>query len=224
RRQPLDPKPVDVNRLVAGMLELLQRTLGEQVTTETVFAGGLWTSFVDPGELEHSLLNLAINARDAMPRGGKLTIATANAALDAAYAAAHHDIAVGDYIRVSVTDTGSGMTRAVLAKAFDPFFTTKEAGHGTGLGLSQVYGFIRQSGGHCTIESELAEGTIVRLYLPRHAGVPEPASEEPAAACKPAGDGETILVVEDDEDVRAFAVELLGDLGYDVLAAKDGPT
>jgi CheY-like chemotaxis protein len=222
RRQPLDPKPVDINHLVAGMLDLLRRTLGEQVTIETVFSGGLWTSFVDPNELEHSLLNLAINARDAMPKGGKLIIETANRTIDETGAAAHHDIAVGQYVLVSVTDSGSGMSRAVLEKAFEPFFTTKEAGHGTGLGLSQVYGFIRQSGGHCTIDSEPGEGSTVRLYLPADLESVDFVIEHLAPATKFAGGGEKILVVEDDEDVRTFAVELLYELGYDVLAAADG--
>jgi signal transduction histidine kinase/CheY-like chemotaxis protein len=222
RRQALDPKPIDTNRLVSGMLDLLRRTLGEQVTIETVLAGGLWTSFVDSGELEHSLLNLAINARDAMPRGGKLIIETANAAVGETDAAAHPDMAIGQYVRISVTDSGSGMSRAVLANAFDPFFTTKEAGHGTGLGLSQVYGFIRQSGGLCTIDSELGEGTTVRLYLPRHFGPVESTTEEPTPVTNTSTGAEKILVVEDDEDVRSFAVNLLGELGYDVLEAADG--
>jgi signal transduction histidine kinase len=222
RRQPLDPKPVDANRLIAGMLDMLRRTLGEQVTIETAFFGGLWTSFVDRNELEHSLLNLAINARDAMPKSGKLTIETANSVLDESDAALDHGVAAGEYVLVSLADTGSGMTSAVLARAFDPFFTTKETGQGTGLGLSQVYGFIRQSGGHCTIDSEFGDGTTVRLYLPRYRGPVETTSETPAPAPAAEGAGEQILVVEDDADVRRFAVELLGELGYGVLAAADG--
>jgi signal transduction histidine kinase len=222
RRQPLDPKPVDVNRLVAGMLDLLRRTLGEQVTVETVLAGGLWTSFVDPNELEHSLLNLAINARDAMPKGGRLTLETANAVLDTDYAAAHHDVAAGQYIVVAVTDTGSGMSQGVLERAFDPFFTTKESGHGTGLGLSQVYGFTKQSGGHCTIFSEPGAGAAVRLYLPRHLGPAELAVETLEPLAEAAEHRDTILVVEDDDDVRTLAVTLLGELGYGVFAAADG--
>lgn len=221
RRQPLDPKPVDINHLVAGMHDLLRRTLGEQVTIETILSGGLWTSLVDPNELEHSLLNLAINARDAMPKGGVLIIETANASLDETQAATHA-IAAGQYVRVSVVDSGDGMSRAVLEKAFDPFFTTKEAGHGTGLGLSQVYGFTRQSGGCCTIDSKLGEGTNVRLYLPRYLGSVATTIEKRVPATEATGNGEAILVVEDDEDVRAFAVRLLGDLGYNVLAAADG--
>jgi hypothetical protein len=181
RRQPLDPKPLDINRLIAGMSELLRRTLGEEIEAETVLAGGLWTVLVDANQLEHSLLNLAINARDAMGGPGRLTIETANTFLDEPYAAAYDDVTPGQYVVISVTDTGSGMTREVREKAFEPFFTTKETGQGTGLGLSQVYGFIKQSGGHCTIYSEPGEGTTIKLYLPRHLG-----SEETVAPAAPA--------------------------------------
>ena len=222
RRQPLDPKPLDINRLIAGMSDLLRRTLGEEIEAETVLAGGLWTVLVDANQLEHSLLNLAINARDAMGGPGKLTIETANTSLDEPYADAHDEVMPGQYVMISVSDTGSGMTREVREKAFEPFFTTKETGQGTGLGLSQVYGFIKQSGGHCTIYSEPGEGTTVKLYLPRHLGKEEPVTPAVPAAAGVSGN-ETILVVEDDADVRSFASDLLRDLGYRVLAAATGP-
>src|SRR5437763_11136 len=222
RRQPLDPKPLDINRLIAGMSDLLRRTLGEETELETVLAGGLWMVQADANQLEHSLLNLAINARDAMGGPAKLTIETANAFLDDPYAGAHEEVASGQYVMISVTDTGSGMPREVRERAFEPFFTTKETGQGTGLGLSQVYGFIKQSGGHCTIYSEPGEGTTVKLYLPRHLGKEEPVTPAVPAAAGVSG-GETILVVEDDADVRSFASDLLRDLGYRVLAAAIGP-
>jgi len=222
RRQPLDPKPLDMNRLIAGMSDLLRRTLGEGIEAETVLAGGLWMVFADANQLEHSLLNLTINARDAMEGQGQLTIETANTFLDESYAAAHEEVVSGQYVMISVTDTGSGMTTEVREKAFEPFFTTKETGQGTGLGLSQVYGFIKQSGGHCAIYSEPGQGTTVRLYLPRHVGAVPPVA--PAAAIVAgSGRGETILLVEDDADVRGFAADLLRDLGYQVLAAATGP-
>ena len=168
RRQPLDPKPIDANKLVAGMSELLRRTLGEAVVLETVLAGGLWRSQADPNQLENAILNLAVNARDAMPDGGKLTIETANARLDEAYVEALAEpVPPGQYVLVAVSDTGTGMDKATLEKVFEPFFTTKEVGKGTGLGLSQVYGFVRQSNGHVRIYSELGEGTTIKIYLPR---------------------------------------------------------
>ncbi|TMJ72368.1 MAG: response regulator, partial [Alphaproteobacteria bacterium] len=221
RRQPLDPKPLEVNRLIAGMSDLLRRTLGEEIEPETVLAGGLWPVLVDANQLEHSLLNLAINARDAMASGGKLTIETANTLLDESYAARHEELAPGQYVMISVSDTGSGMSAEVREKAFEPFFTTKETGQGTGLGLSQVYGFIKQSGGHCAIYSEPGQGTTVRLYLPRHLGDVQTVGlpESPRAG---SGRGEMILFVEDDADVRIFATDLLRELGYDVLAAATG--
>jgi CheY-like chemotaxis protein len=208
--------------LIAGMSDLLRRTLGEEIEAETVLAGGLWPVLIDANQLEHSLLNLAINARDAMAGGGKLTIETANTLLDESYATRHQDLTPGQYVMISVSDTGSGMSAEVREKAFEPFFTTKETGQGTGLGLSQVYGFIKQSGGHCAIYSEPGQGTTVRLYLPRHFGAVENLGlpESPRAG---SGRGETILLVEDDADVRIFATELLRDLGYDVLAAATGP-
>jgi PAS domain S-box-containing protein len=224
RRQPLEPKPIDVNKLVAGMSDLLRRSLGEGIVIETVLAGGLWRTLADPNQLENALLNLAVNARDAMAHGGKLTLETANAYLDETYAEAHADLAPGQYVMIAVTDTGSGMTRDVAEKAFEPFFTTKEVGQGTGLGLPQVYGFVKQSGGHVKIYSEPDEGTTVKLYLPRLAAA-EPAAEGPSEARpKPAATlGETILVVEDDEDVRTYSADILRGLGYGVIEAPAGP-
>jgi signal transduction histidine kinase/DNA-binding response OmpR family regulator len=223
RRQPLEPKPVEINGLVLGLADLLRRTLGERVAIETVLAGGLWPSFADRNQLENALVNLAVNARDAMPDGGKLTIETANAHLDEAYAAAHEEVTTGQYVLIAVTDTGSGMTKEVAAKAFEPFFTTKDVGQGSGLGLSQVYGFIKQSGGHVKIYSEDGEGTTVRLYLPGHRA--EDAGIDAVAAPEPAPTGiapETILVVEDDSDVRSYTVDILRELGYRVIEAGDG--
>ncbi|MDN3626995.1 hybrid sensor histidine kinase/response regulator [Methylobacterium isbiliense] len=225
RRQPLDPKPLDANALVSGMAELLRQTLGEAVRLETVLAGGLWRTFADPNQLESALLNLAVNARDALPEsGGRLTIETANAHLDEAYAAARAEVAAGQYVLVAVTDNGAGMTPEVAARAFEPFFTTKEPGRGTGLGLSQVYGFVRQSGGHVAVYSEPGQGTTVKLYLPRHAGPPEGAADAPPTDLAPAAGPATVLVVEDEAAVRAFTVEALRDLGYRVLDADGAAT
>ncbi|MDA0675694.1 MAG: ATP-binding protein [Proteobacteria bacterium] len=183
RRQPLDPRPVDVNKLVAGMSELLHRTLGEQVVIETVVAGGLWRAPVDPNQLENAILNLAVNARDAMTGGGKLTIETANAYLDTVYAADQAEVEPGQYVAVCISDTGCGMTKEVIRQAFEPFFTTKDVGHGTGLGLSQVYGFVKQSGGHVKIYGEPGEGTTIKTYLPRLLHDDErPAAEPPPEA------------------------------------------
>ena len=221
RRQPLDPKPVEANRLITGMSDLLRRTLGEAIGIETVLAGGLWRTFADPNQIENAILNLAGNARDAMPEGGRLTIETTNFQLDAAYAATHHEVVPGHYVMIAVSDTGTGMTKEEVEKAFEPFFTTKEPGRGTGLGLSQVYGFVTQSRGHVKIYSEPDEGTTVKMYLPRHRGedaaVPAPAPAEIPAAQR----GETILVVEDDEDVRANSIDSLRELGYRVIEAAD---
>ncbi len=223
RRQPLDPKPIDVNKLVTGMSELLHRTLGESMRIETVLAGGIWRVAADANQLENAILNLAVNARDAMPSGGKLTIETANAFLDETYANAH-DVKPGQYVVVCVSDTGTGMGKDVLQKAFEPFFTTKDVGKGSGLGLSQVYGFIKQSDGHAKIYSEPGEGTTVKLYLPRlttAADGPETVTEPKSS---PAGSiDHLILVVEDDDDVRSHAVAMLRELGYSVLEAADGP-
>src|SRR5690606_5238586 len=181
RRQPLQPRPLDVNRLIAGMDGLLRRTLTEEIEIELVRGGGLWVAEVDGAQLESCLLNLAINARDAMPEGGRLTIETANASLDDNYAAGYVDVAPGQYVMISVSDTGQGMPAEVAARAFDPFFTTKAVGKGSGLGLSMVYGFVRKSGGHIKIYTEAGEGTTVRLYLPRVRGNvrPETPVQEP---------------------------------------------
>ena len=221
RQTPLAPKPIDVSRLVGGLSDLLRRTLGEQVAVETVLGGGLWRANVDPNQLEVAIINLAVNARDAMPKGGKLTLETANVHLDESYAASQVEVAPGQYVMVAVTDSGSGMTPDVISKAFDPFFTTKDVGHGTGLGLSQVYGFAKQSGGHVKIYSEPDEGTTVKLYFPRvHAAISHDEVENQVVAR--GSPSETILVVEDDPDVRSYSCDTLRDLGYNVLEAKDG--
>ena len=221
RRQTLDPKPLDANKLVAGMSELLRRTLGESVALETVLAGGLWRTIADANQLENVLLNLAVNARDAMPDGGRLTIETANTYLDDAYAAEHKDVAAGQYVMIAVSDTGVGMDRDTLGRVFEPFFTTKDVGQGTGLGLSQVYGFINQSNGHVKLYSEPGQGTAVKLYLPRlTADAPDVVVEEVKQVVE-GGRGETILVVEDEAEVREHAVASLTELGYRVLSAGD---
>jgi signal transduction histidine kinase/CheY-like chemotaxis protein len=225
RRQPLKPSLLDVNALVRGMSELLQRSLGPGIDIETVLSGGLWRTYADPTQLESAIVNLALNARDAMPDGGKLTVETMNAHIDDAYAAANPDAAPGQYVVVAVSDTGVGMPPDVLGRAFEPFYTTKEVGHGTGLGLSQIYGYLKQSGGHAKIYSEPGEGTTVKLYLPREVAGTEASIEQPAAASAvaTAKPGEVVLVVEDEANVRSFAVEALGELGYVVHEAEDGP-
>jgi PAS domain S-box-containing protein len=223
RRQPLDPKPVQANQLVTSMEDLLRRTLGERVSLEIVTAGGLWLTCCDANQLENALLNLAINARDAMPEGGTLTIETCNAHLDHSYAAQHAEVVPGQYICLAVTDTGSGMPPQVMERAFDPFFTTKPIGQGTGLGLSMIYGFARQSAGHVKIYSEVGEGTTVKLYLPRHhaaALVQEVKAQGAEIPWSPSG--ETVLVVEDEPVVRDLFVEVLEDLGYRSFQAADG--
>jgi PAS domain S-box-containing protein len=222
RRQPLMPEVLSANKLVAGMSELMRRTLGEAVQIEAVLAGGLWPTLADSNQLENALINLAINARDAMPEGGKLTIETANAHLDEAYARRHDEVRPGQYVGIFVSDTGIGMDAETVAHAFEPFFTTKEIGQGTGLGLSQVYGFIKQSGGHVKIYSEVSEGTTVKLYLPRYRGLEHVADERLQTHELPEGRSELVLVVEDDPDVRDYTVEMVGDLGYSVLSAPDG--
>jgi PAS domain S-box-containing protein len=225
RRSPLDPKPIDASRLVSGMSELLRRTLGEQVMVETVLAGGLWRIHADPNQLEIGILNLAVNARDAMPDGGQLTIETANAYLDEGYAAAQSEVVPGQYVVISISDTGIGMDRETMARAFEPFFTTKDIGHGTGLGLSQVYGFAKQSGGHIKIYSEPGHGTTVKLYLPRLLSSDEPDALPVTATQAPTSvSGETILVVEDDPDVRANTTGILRELRYTVLEAPVAST
>ncbi|MDX3910475.1 MAG: CHASE3 domain-containing protein [Sphingobium sp.] len=225
RQQPLEPRAIDTNKLVGGMSELLRRTIGESLQIETVLAGGLWPSFVDPNQLENAILNLCVNARDAMPDGGKLTIETSNAHLDDAYAAAHQEVVAGQYVVIAVTDTGMGMSRELIERAFEPFFTTKEVGRGTGLGLSQVFGFIKQSKGHVKIYSEVSEGTTVKLYLPRHMGPHDvatgPSEISFADDLLAARDGEIVLVVEDEDRVRNVSVDGLRDLGYTVVQAAD---
>lgn len=224
RQQPLAPKVLDANKLVRGMSEMLRQTIGEHLRVETVLAGGLWRAFVDPGQLENAVLNLAINARDAMPGGGRVTVETSNAHLDDAYAVANEGAVAGQYVLLSVTDTGAGMSADVIKRVFDPFFTTKDIGKGTGLGLSQVYGFIKQSSGHVKVYSEPGLGTTVKLYLPRYFGAEaDPDVEEPAleAGTAHAKAGEVILVVEDDEKIRFLSVEILRDFGYTVVQAGD---
>jgi PAS domain S-box-containing protein len=223
RLQALSPQSVDANKLVSGVCDLLRRTLGETIALETVLAGGLWRTFADPNQLENALLNLALNARDAMPDGGRLTIETANVYLDAAYVASLSEpVDVGQYVMIAVGDTGAGMDKATRERAFDPFFTTKEVGKGTGLGLSQVYGFARQSSGHVKIYSEAGEGTTVKIYLPRrHNGAEEENAYKPPVAITSVG-GETILVVEDDEMLRTYACDVLRELRYHVLEADSG--
>jgi PAS domain S-box-containing protein len=220
RRQALDPKSTSVNTLISHLSELLRRTLPESISIETVLAGGVWNTFVDTNQLENCLLNLAVNARDAMPDGGKLTIEAANVYLDEKYTASA-DVKPGQYVGIFISDTGTGMTTEIAAKAFDPFFTTKEAGRGTGLGLSQVYGFVKQSGGHVKIYSEVGSGTTVKIYLPRL--VAEGGTEEshPVTVAVQRGRGETLLLVEDDPNVRGFAIDLARELGYRVLDAPD---
>src|SRR5215472_10861590 len=221
RQQTLAPQYIDINAHVGGMSELLRRTLGEGIAIETVLAGGLWRCFIDPNQLESALLNLAVNARDAMPNGGKLTIETGNTYLDEEYAAAHDEVTAGQYVMVAVSDTGSGMHAETIARAFEPFFTTKGPGKGTGLGLSQVYGFVKQSGGHVKVYSELGQGTTVKIYLPRHISVD--AAERLHDRSRPvlAGSGDMVLLVEDDQDVREFSVCALAQLGYRVVEAAD---
>jgi len=222
RRQALQPRSIDLGRVIRDMSELLQRTLGENIQVETVIAGGLWNTLADPNQVENTVLNLAINARDAMPDGGKLTLEVANAHLDDAYAAAHGDVMPGQYVMLAVTDTGAGMTPEVMSQVFQPFFTTKPEGKGTGLGLSQAYGFTKQSGGHIKIYSEAGHGATIKLYLPRT----RRETDAPAVtgAGRVEGGTERILVVEDDEGVRAAVVDMLDELGYRVSLAGNAET
>lgn len=225
RRQPLDPKPVDANQLVMSMEDLLRRTLSEAIQLEIVTSDDPALTLCDPNQLESAILNLAINARDAMPAGGKLTIETSSSHLDKAYAATQQDVAPGHYVTICISDTGTGMPTDVLAQAFDPFFTTKPMGEGTGLGLSMVYGFAKQSEGHVRIDSEVGRGTTVKIYLPPYHG--EVAGEVAASGLREAHRaelGETVLVVEDEPVVRALILEVLADLGYKALEAWDGPS
>ena len=222
RQQPLKPESIDANRLVVGMSDLLRHSIGADVRLETVLAAGTWRTEVDPNQLESVILNLGVNARDAMPDGGRLTIETQNVHLDARYVANEPGVPSGQYVMIAVSDTGAGMTPEVLAKAFDPFFTTKEPGKGTGLGLSQVYGFVKSSGGHIKIYSEPGQGTTVKIYLPR---VETPSSQtdlhQESRGPLPGDAHELILVVDDEDAVRSFAVEALTELGYHVLEASN---
>jgi PAS domain S-box-containing protein len=222
RRQPLVPKVVDVNQLVVSLEDLLRRTIGETIDLEITTMDGLWNTLCDPNQLESALLNLAINARDAMPNGGRLIIATSNARLDAATADTSA-LSPGDYVCIGVTDTGTGMSADVAARAFDPFFTTKPIGQGTGLGLSMIYGFARQSNGHATIDSQLDRGTSVKLYLPRHHGNSTAEQVAGVYTGQHAATGETVLVVEDEPVVRSVILEMLADQGYQTIEAADGP-
>jgi signal transduction histidine kinase len=224
RRQPLAPKAIDINRLIPGMSDLLHRTLGETIEVESVLAPRLWTVEADPNQLENAIINLAINARDAMPDGGKLTIETSNTHLDEFYASQNPEVSVGQYVVISISDTGTGMDAETSARAIEPFFTTKEVGRGTGLGLSMVYGFVKQSGGHIKIYSEPGEGTTIKMYLPRLQGAADQHAEEAVRGSVEALGYEVILVCEDDDDVRAYSAEVLRELGYNVLEAADGPS
>ncbi len=221
RRQPLDPKPANVAQVTLETSDLIRRTLGETISVEVVNAGGLWRALIDIGQLETALVNLAVNARDAMPQGGRLTIETANVYLDRTYAEDQQEVTPGQYVLIAVTDTGTGISPENLEQVFEPFFTTKPVGQGTGLGLSQVHGFVKQSGGHVAIYSELGHGTTVKLYLPRSIDDgPSVVAEESRRADRNRKDI-TVLVVDDEPGVREFAAEALVELGYDVLVAED---
>ncbi|WP_309243057.1 response regulator [Hyalangium versicolor] len=219
RRQPLAPKVVNLGRLLKNMDDLLRRALGENIEIETVVSGGLWNTLVDPNQIENAILNLAINARDAMPGGGRLTIEAGNSLLDDAYARQHEEVKPGQYVMIAVTDTGTGIPPDILERVFEPFFSTKPEGKGTGLGLSMVHGLVKQSGGHIKIYSEVGEGTTLKLYLPRAAQSEDVLTDISKTPVR--GGTETLLVVEDDEDVRETAVSLLSELGYRVLKARD---
>ena len=224
RRQTLDPKPTNINRLLAGLEDLIRRTAGPAIEVELVGASGLWPTLIDPNQLENAGLNLCINARDAMPDGGKLTIETGNKWLDER-AARQQDLPVGQYVSVCVTDTGTGMTPDVVAKAFEPFFTTKPLGEGTGLGLSMIYGYARQTGGQVRIYTEIGEGTTMCRYLPRHSS-DDIAEDELVLPSVPEalGEGEVVLVIDDEPTIRMLIAETLADLGYAVIEAADGPS
>jgi PAS domain S-box-containing protein len=221
RKQSLAPAVVDVNGLVAGMSELIRRTLGESISIETALAENVWPAFVDANQVESALLNLAVNARDAMPDGGRLRIETGNALLDEAYARVRGDVAAGEYVIIAVSDTGTGMAPEVAEHAFEPFYTTKGVDRGTGLGLSQVYGFVKQSEGHVELSSEVGHGTMITMYLPRHVAQRGMAPLDLSGLSGPLpGGSETILVVEDDDDVRNYSVSAGRHLGYDMLEAR----
>jgi signal transduction histidine kinase len=220
RKQPLQPRQIDVNGLILETVKLLHPTLGEQIEISPKLAEDTWSAMVDPNQLTTAILNLALNARDAMPQGGKLTLDTRNIHLDDVYASMHSDVAVGNYVMIGVSDTGSGISAANLEKVFDPFFTTKEIGKGTGLGLSMVFGFVKQSGGHIKIYSEEGHGTSVKMYLPRSSGSTETAVAAQVAAAVPSGD-ETVLIIEDDAMVRNTVVRQIKSLGYATLEAAN---
>jgi CheY-like chemotaxis protein len=220
RQQPLAPEALDVNRLITAMSGLLRSTLGEQVRIETVNGGGLWVTGADAHQLENAILNISINARDAMPEGGKLTIETANAYLDDAYARANVDVEPGQFVMIAISDTGTGMPSGTLARVFDPFFTTKPPGTGTGLGLSQVFGFVKQSRGHIKIYSEVGAGTTVKIYLPRFIGDAKAAAPAIAPPTQGGSPQEVILVVEDDPLMRQMTTESLRELGYTALNSE----
>jgi signal transduction histidine kinase/CheY-like chemotaxis protein len=220
RRQSLDTKSSDINGIIAGLEDMLRRALMENITFEIELQSDLWYALTDANQLENALLNLSINARDAMPKGGRLTIRTENVTLDSAYASRNDGVEAGDYVLIRVTDTGSGMPPEVIAKAFEPFFTTKPIGQGTGLGLSMIYGFLKQSGGHVRIDSEVGRGTTINLYLRRATQAEEVAEADSVIPAQP-GQGETILVVEDDATVRLLVTEVLKTLGYRYLEAED---
>jgi CheY-like chemotaxis protein len=220
RRQALNPRPLDVNKLVKTLSDFLSRSLGEMISLEVVGAAGLWKVEADHAQMEAAIVNLAVNARDAMAGGGKLTIETSNAYLDEAYCRNNADLQPGQFVLTSVTDTGAGMPQPIIDRAFEPFFTTKPPGSGTGLGLSQVYGFVKQSGGHLKIYSELGHGTTVKIYLPRMRG--DAAMDDKAAIRMPeTGSGERVMVVEDDNEVRAYVMETLAELKYQVCEAAN---
>ena len=224
RRQPIDPRPVRANPLVASMEDMLRRTLGERIELRLALDEALWCTRCDPNQLESAIRNLAINARDAMESGGTLVIETCNADLDTIHAAQQRDVQPGQYVCICVGDTGTGMSAETIERAFEPFFTTKPIGQGTGLGLSMIYGFTRQSEGYARIYSELGQGTTVKLYLPRYRGEEDPEEQSPAERTMPGSDaGEVVLVVEDEPVVRGLIVEVLGDLGYRAIEANDGP-
>jgi PAS domain S-box-containing protein len=225
RRQTLQPKPVEPNELIGGMAELVRRTVGPEIEVVLRLGDGIWNVLCDPSQLENALLNIAVNARDAMPQGGRLTIRTADLRLTAADVVGQDEAGSGDYVEVSVADTGTGMDNATRTRAFEPFFTTKPIGQGTGLGLSQVYGFVRQSGGIVHLDSVPGRGTAVRLYLPRHEAANGTGQDGPGAATgvPQAAAGEVVVLVEDEVEVRTAAAERLRDLGYRVLEAGDGP-
>ncbi len=221
RRQPLNPKPLDVNQFLRGAADFLQRSLGETIEVEAIGGAGLWQIEVDPNHLEAALVNLAINARDAMPGGGKVTLDATNIFADEDYCRANPELSPGHYVVLCVSDTGCGMPPDVLSRSFEPFFTTKELGQGTGLGLSQVYGFVKQSGGHIKIYSEVDQGTTVKIYLPRYTGGLVEEEEAQGDVIGQGEHGETILIVEDDRELRAYLSEVLRGLGYRVLTAPD---